>query len=169
MATTTTYTYPVSLKKDGETILVSFPDFPEAHTFGESRDEALGRAIDALATVIDAYIADRKDIPAPSTVRGLTVTLPALMASKVALYEGTRNAKVGKAELARRLHWHLPQVDRLLDVHHGSHLDHLEAAFGAIGKRLTVCVVDSGPFVGAVRTRPARRLRRAASARRHTQ
>jgi len=29
-----------------------------------------------------------------------------------------RAARVRKAELARRLIWHLPQVDRLLDLRH---------------------------------------------------
>jgi predicted RNase H-like HicB family nuclease len=29
------------------TILAGFPDVPEAHTFGDDRDEALARAVDA--------------------------------------------------------------------------------------------------------------------------
>jgi antitoxin HicB len=33
---------------------------------------------------------------------------------------------------------HLPQVDRLLDLMHGSRLDQLEAAFRALGLRLGV-------------------------------
>ena len=45
---------------------------------------------------------------------------------------------VGKAELARRLGWHLPQVDRVLDVNHRSRLDRMDAALGAIGRRLEV-------------------------------
>jgi antitoxin HicB len=40
-----------------------------------------------------------------------------------------RAGKIGKAELARRLHCHLPQIDRLLDLNHASRLDQLEAAF----------------------------------------
>jgi antitoxin HicB len=49
-----------------------------------------------------------------------------------------RKARVGKAELARRLNWHLPQVDWLLDLRHSSRLDQLEAAFRALGKCLSV-------------------------------
>ena len=45
-----------------------------------------------------------------------------------------REAKVNKSELARRLDWHMPQVDRVLDVHHASQLDQLDAAFGAFGE-----------------------------------
>lgn len=128
---------------DNDTLLVTFPDFPEAQTFGDTREEALARAEDALATIIDAYIKDKRDIPAPSAGRGPRVTLPALMTAKIDLYRAMREQKVGKAELGRRLHWHLPQVDRLLDVHHSSQLDQLEAAFGALGKRLCLSIVDA--------------------------
>ena len=38
-----------------------------------------------------------------------------------------RAGNVGKAELARRLDWHLPQVDRVLRVRHGSQLDQRSA------------------------------------------
>ena len=48
--------YPVKLKRDTNgTILVGFPDFPEAHTFGEDNQDALLRAVDALETVRQAY------------------------------------------------------------------------------------------------------------------
>ena len=49
-----------------------------------------------------------------------------------------RRERVGKAELARRLNCHLPQVDRLLDLSHGSRLDQLEAGFRALGKQLSI-------------------------------
>lgn len=138
------YTYPVRLSRDdNDTILVSFPDFPEAHTFGDTKEEALAHAVDALATIIDAYIKDRQPIPAPSRGSGPTVQLPALIASKVALYESMRAQKVNKAELARRLDLHPPQVDRLIAVHHASRIDQLEAAFEVLGKKLVVSVVDA--------------------------
>jgi antitoxin HicB len=149
----TRLTYPVVLRPDdNDTFLVSFPDFPEAHTFGDTKEEALARAKDALATAIDAYIADRREIPAPSPIRSkhLTVTLPLLMGTKVALYSAMREKGVGKAELARRLDVHLPQVDRLLDVRHSSQLGQLESAFDAIGKRIEV-VVFSEAEIGKIR------------------
>ena len=79
----------------------------------------------------------RQDIPVPS--QGETrVSLPTLTAVKVILYQGMRDQDVGKAELARRLGWHLPQVDRVLDVNHHSRLDQMDIALGAIGLRLEV-------------------------------
>ncbi len=129
--------YPIALDDDDGTILVTSPDFPELTTFGEDRDEALSRAVDALEEAIAARIHDRKDIPPPS--HGDTYALlPTLTSVKVMLYQGMRDQGVGKAELARRLGWHLPQVDRVLDVQHRSRLDQMDAALGAIGRRLHV-------------------------------
>lgn len=70
------------------------------------------------------------------------MALPALTAAKLALYETMRSQGVRKAELARRLGRHMPQVDRLLDLHHASRLDQVEAALAALGKRLSVGVHD---------------------------
>jgi antitoxin HicB len=134
--------YPVTLTRDdNDTLLVSFPDFPEAHTFGEDKDEALTRAVDALQTIIDAYIRDRQNIPEPSAIKGEHVTLPALVATKLQLYRRMREEHINKTELARRLQVHLPQVDRLLDVRHGSKLEQLEAAAEALGGHLDVVFV----------------------------
>jgi antitoxin HicB len=71
------------------------------------------------------------------------VTLPALTVAKLELYQAMRAAGVGKAELARRLNCHLPQIDRLLDLGHASRLDQLEQAFAALGKRLEVAIQNA--------------------------
>jgi len=126
-------------------VLVRFPDVPDAVTFGDTKEEALARATDALLTVFDAYMKDKRDIPPPSASRGLGVQVPALDASKVALYQTMGERRVNKTELAKRLDWHMPQVDRVLKVRHGSQLDQLEAAFAAVGKRLTLTITDREP------------------------
>src|SRR5579863_7183162 len=137
--------YPVKLEREGTDVLVAFPDFPNVHTFGADEDEALVRAVDALESMLMAMIDDREDIPAPSHAkRGQrTITLPSLTEAKIELYRQMRASKVGKAELARRLHCHLPQIDRLLDLNHGSRLDQIEHALLAVGKRLTISFEDA--------------------------
>src|SRR5712675_1041425 len=111
--------YPVTLSKENGKVLVSFPGFPNVHTYGDDEAEALDRAVDALETMLAAMIDDKEDIPAAKAVkRGKFITLPALSAAKVELYRQMRAAGVGKAELARRLQCHLPQIDRLLDLGH---------------------------------------------------
>ena len=132
--------FTVNLENDEGTLLVTSPDFPELKTFGEDRDEALGRAVDALEEAVAARVHDRRDIPMPSPGE-VCVSLPTLTAVKVLLYQGMRDQNIGKAELARRLGWHLPQVDRVLNVNHHSRLDQMDAALGAIGLRLEVTSV----------------------------
>jgi antitoxin HicB len=129
--------YPVTVTTDtNHTFLVTFPDVPGAITYGETVEEALERAPDALLSVFDALIKDRRDIPAPSATGKRFVTLPALERVKVLLYTTMQDDRVNKAELAKRLDWHPPQVDRVLNVRHGSQLDQVEAAFAALGKQL---------------------------------
>jgi len=131
--------YPVKLEREGKRTLVSFPDVPGVHTFGASREEALARAGDALETMFLGIMADREEIPMPSAARGRTVAeLPALTEAKILLYRTMRAMGVGKAELARRLGWHMPQVDRLLDLRHASRLDQLEQAFRILGRQLSI-------------------------------
>ena len=131
--------YPIKLKNDDPTVLATSPDFPELTTFGDDRDEALARAGHALQEAIAARIHLRQDIPTPSRGK-VRAILPTLTAVKVMLYQGMKTQGIGKAELARRVGWHLPQVDRVLDVGHHSRLDQMDAALEAIGQRLHVTV-----------------------------
>ena len=142
--------YPITLEDDDGTLLVTSPDFPELTTFGDDREEAVARAVHALEEAIAARIHDRKDIPAPSQGETYAV-LPTLISVKVMLYQEMRDQGIGKAELARRLGWFLPQVDRVLDVQHRSGMDMMDAALGAIGRRLHVtaaATADSAVAVG---------------------
>ena len=129
--------YPIALEDDDGTLLVTSPDFPELTTFGEDREDAAARAVHALEEAIAARIHDRRDIPTPSQGETYAV-LPTLISVKVMLYQGMREQGIGKAELACRLGWFLPQVDRVLDVQHRSGMDMMDAALGAIGRRLHV-------------------------------
>lgn len=136
--------YPVKLQRERSSLLASFPDVPGVHTFGKDKEEALARALHALETMFMGMIADREEIPKPSPVkRGPFVVLPALTEAKLSLYAAMRDLKTGKAELARRLGCHLPQIDRLLDLRHASRLDQLEHAFRALGKQLSIEIRDA--------------------------
>ena len=136
--------YPVKIEREGGRILVSFPDVPGVFTFGTTREEALARAENALETMFIGIIADREDIPFPSAAKGRScVELPALTEAKILLYRTMRILGVGKAELARRLGCHMPQVDRLLDLRHASRLDQLERAFRILGRQLTIKVHEA--------------------------
>lgn len=135
--------YPVILEPDDNgTVLVTFADVPEAHTFGDDADEALLRAVDALETALSFYTDEGVDLPKASRgKRGQHTVRPSAQACiALGIYQAMRDTGVRKSELARRLGWHMPQVDRLLDVNHASRLDQVEAALAALGRRLDVAV-----------------------------
>lgn len=131
--------YSVKLTPDNNgTLMVTSNDFPEVVTFGEDRPDALARAAEAIETVLMGRIAGREDIPRPGKTGKDCAVLPALTAAKLALYWAMRDEGVGKSALARKLGWHLPQVDRLLDLRHASKLDALQTALSALGRSLEI-------------------------------
>lgn len=135
------FDYPVRLTPAEEGgFIVTFPDVPEAITQGEDEEEALFYAVDALETALSLYVDDRRPLPRPSATQGQTVRPSALECAKLGVYQAMTEQGVRKTELARRLGWHLPQVDRLFDLKHASRLDQLEAAARALGRDLEVRV-----------------------------
>jgi antitoxin HicB len=84
------FTYPVGLEPDdNDTILLTFPDIPGALTFGDDEADALARGVDALETMMIGLMEHKEDILAASRPKPgqKTVTLPALSAAKVSLYQ----------------------------------------------------------------------------------
>ena len=135
--------YPAALILDPDGgFTVTFRDVPEAITEADTREEALLRAEDALESALALYIAAGEPLPAASEVEANEemVPLSALGMAKAALYDAMREQSVGRAELARRLRWHLPQVSRVLNLRHASRMEQVEAAVAALGLRLIVDV-----------------------------
>jgi antitoxin HicB len=135
--------YPVEMQAepDGSAVNLTFPDVRGARTWGDGEAEALSLAEDCLIAALGGYVADNEPIPKPSPARGRpTVTLPPLVAAKLALYEAMREQGVDRAGLASRLGVPEPSVGRLLDLDHRSHIDQIETALRSLGKRLEVTV-----------------------------
>jgi antitoxin HicB len=137
------FDYPVTLTPDDNgTVLVTFADVPEAITFGADEDEALLQAVDALETGLSFYVDARKPLPAPSKAKKgqKTICPSALECAKLGVYQAMMEQGIKKSELARRLGWHMPQIDRLFNLRHASKLDQIEAAAGALGATLEIRV-----------------------------
>ena len=138
--------YPAALTPDPDGgFTVTFRDVPEAITEGDTKEEALLRAEDALESALAMYINVGEPLPESTKVEPdeELVPLSALGMAKTALYEAMRGQGVGRAELARRLRWHLPQVARVLDLRHASRMEQVEAALAALGLRLVVDVAKA--------------------------
>lgn len=113
-----------------------FPDIPEALTGGDTREEALAMAQDALVTAFDFYFEDRREIPPPSGLGEAFVEVPASVAAKVLLLNAVVQSGVSNAELARMIDTRPQEVTRILDLHHSTKIDTIQKALAALGKSL---------------------------------
>ena len=150
--------YPATLERDDDgRVVIRFPDLPGTRAVGEYEADAFLRAREVLTEAIGAVIRNRLVVPEPSAGSRLPrVAVPLIVEMKLRLYELMRKAHVTRAGLARLLRCHRPQVDRLLDVRHGSKVDQIELAATALGVRFLVDVRDvrpgtSGPGAGGTR------------------
>jgi antitoxin HicB len=130
------YSYPARLKpqEDGS-ILVRFPDLPEALTDGADEAEALVEASDCLSEALAGRIRRGEDLPAPSPARsGMHDVAPEpRIALKAALYTALRKQRMTIADLACRLGIDERRAARLLSPRAHSRLADLEAALSALG------------------------------------
>ncbi|EHD21800.1 MULTISPECIES: type II toxin-antitoxin system HicB family antitoxin [Brenneria] len=128
--------YPVTFDSDETGWAVLFPDIPEAMTGGDTREEALTMAQDALVTALDFYFEDRREIPTPSSTGEVFVEVPASVAAKVLLLNAVVQQGVSNADLARLIGTRPQEVTRILDLHHATKIDTIQKALSALGKRL---------------------------------
>lgn len=128
--------YPVNLIPDAGGFAVMFPDIPEALTQGDSREEALEMARDALLTAFEFYFEDGREVPAPGAVTGDAVEVPASAAAKVMLLNAFVASGVTQVELARRMDVQKQVITRLFDLHHATKIDAIAQALGALGYEL---------------------------------
>ncbi len=136
--------YPAKLKpaKEGG-FVVTFRDIPEAITQGESIEDAMIQARDALQTALDFYFDDHREIPAASKARRgeRLIELPASVSAKVLLLNEMVRQRVRPADLARRLHTTPQEITRLTDLRHRTRIDSIAAALQALGKQLELRVI----------------------------
>lgn len=130
--------YSIRFTQLGSGVEAVFPDVPDASASAPSHDAARAAASARLLEALCARVRERTDIPTPrpSHRRRDAVAPPALLAAKLALYQTMRDQNVSNVDLAKRLDTVEGTVRRLLDPAHRSHIDAVEAALEALGKRL---------------------------------
>jgi antitoxin HicB len=135
------YVYPCILHpEEGGGVYVSFPDVKGALTCGDSREEALEMAEDALQAAMGAYVYLGRDIPTPGSATDgqYPIALPPVVAAKLALYTAMREQGILQSELANRLGLKESAVAKLLDLDYGSHMTQVMNALKAVGRMLVV-------------------------------
>jgi antitoxin HicB len=135
--------FPVTLEHVDGVVMVTCADIPEFASVGDDEGEALLHAVDGIETALMGYMSDRRDIPTPHRPKKgqKVVKLPALVVAKLGLYQAMLAKGLRKADLARLLDLHMPQVDRLLDLRHSTKIDQVEFALDALGMRLELAVL----------------------------
>jgi antitoxin HicB len=133
--------YPAKLKaaKEGGYV-VTFRDIPEAITQGESIEDALKHAQDALESAMEFYFNDRRQAPMPTAAkRGeRLVALPVSESFKILLLNEMVRQNVRPAELAKRMRTSKQEINRITTLRHATKVDRIADALAALGKRLTI-------------------------------
>ncbi|EBU7767792.1 type II toxin-antitoxin system HicB family antitoxin [Salmonella enterica subsp. enterica] len=136
--------YPLNLVPAPEGgYVVTFPDIPEALTQGDTREEALSAALDALVTAFEFYFEDNEQIPLPSGVNAGDdfVEVPLSVASKVLLLNAFLESRLTQQELAKRIGKPRQEITRLFDLNHATKIDAVQSAAKALGRELTLNIM----------------------------
>ncbi len=117
---------------------VLFRDVPEAITCGDTLEDALKYAAEALALALSYYLDDRRPapIPTPALEGEYIISLPVSLSLKLALLTEMIQQKVKPTELAKRLGTSKQAVNRLTTFSHPTKVDGIAKALHALGKEL---------------------------------
>jgi antitoxin HicB len=135
------FQYPVLLTPAEEGgYVVACRDLPQLITQGDTEQDALEQAADAMDEVFATYMVEGMEFPEPSKAkrREHLVAPPAETMAKAALFVAMRQAGISKLQLARRLGVDEKEVRRLLDPHYGSKLPRIAQAISVLGQRLVI-------------------------------
>lgn len=117
---------------------VQFVDIPGAITEGETIEECLFNAAEALSGVIESYIENGQEIPRPSeNVKDAYYIAPDVKIQSALLIRWARGDK-SLAEIARVLETSWPAAQRLENPNHWATLKQLDKAAAALGKKLVL-------------------------------
>ncbi len=134
----TNLSYPAIFKMEAEGgFSVSFPDFPEAHTQGETHEEAIEMAIDCLHTAIEWRLEEKQDIPGPSRSRAknqIIIPVALDLAPKLALLQVMREQNISNVKLAQKLQVGETVIRRMLNPKHKSKPEQYIRALAALGE-----------------------------------
>lgn len=138
--------YPMQITAQGDLFEATFPGIPDVSAAGadirQVRRAAKEALLDALCDLVDVH----EDLPAPTSARRQElISPPVLMAAKLALYQTMRDQVVSNVALARRMGTVEGTVRRLVDPHHRSHIDSVEAALALLNKQLVLDLRPRSP------------------------
>lgn len=133
--------YPATIEtqKNG-TFLVRFIDIPDVFAEGQTREEAIMNAAEALSTLLASRLVESKNAPVPSQrIRGALYIAPDSKTQAAMLLHLARGER-SLSDLARALEKTWPAAQRLEDPTHWPSLKTIDRAAAALGKRLVLAL-----------------------------
>ena len=120
---------------------ITFPDFPEAISEGDSLEEAIYMASEVLDVTLVSRMTDKENIPQPHEQVGENIYMIAPDAKvQAALLIRFNRGDRKLSDIARAMGTSWPAVSRLEDPKHWPSLRQLEKVVAAMGKRLVLSV-----------------------------
>jgi antitoxin HicB len=159
----TAYAYPVRVSRAREGgWLVQFRDFPEGHSQAEDGEDVIDIAEGLLQACIEGRLLDSMEVTEPSAARPgeVLVSVPLETATKAALLSAVASSGTSRVALAKAVSMDEKEIRRMLDPRHSSKLPRLERVLKALGKDLTISVVDAPKPPEARERKAAYRVRR---------
>lgn len=89
--------------REGHRHLVEFPDCPGCATFGESAEECLAHAEEALAGWLECTVDDGDPVPRPAFADGVPIPVPLPLAFAIQLRWRRQELGLSQAAVAKRL------------------------------------------------------------------
>ena len=131
------YVYPCDMTPDveeGYGFVVTFPDIRGAVTGGDTWEESLFLAEDALIAALSFYVDDREALPIPSAPSDgqVLITVPPLQSAKLDLYSAMRERGISKSDLADALGVGESDIADLIDLDFDSTAPQVDHALKAV-------------------------------------
>ena len=122
------------------TLVVSFPDVPEAITEGKGSAHARANAEEALGLALLSYPHRGLALPKPRA-RGselVPIAVEPEIAAKLALLEAIRERGLSKSAFARLINRDEKEARRILDPLHSTKLSTLSESLRALGQQMVI-------------------------------
>ena len=133
----------MTLDEDNGGYIVSFRDVPEALTQGDTLEEAVRNASDALDVALAGFIVDGDPLPKPSKIcqEDYAVSVPTQTVLKFFLRSSMKSSKLSNVALSKKMGVNEKEVRRIIDPKHNTAIGRLEKALNATGQQPVIAIV----------------------------
>ena len=137
--------FPINFNlQDEGGFLVTFPDFPEAITQGETIEECLLEAKDCLEEALALRIDEKLEIPLPSNNdKNQYKVSPSLeIVLKLLMYLSIKESQLTSQELADKLNLDQKSLEKITNPRHHIELSIFEKILHILGKDISVELIS---------------------------